>query len=204
MLYKPENALLRIKKDPDSEIVPLGRNFYSVPKFNVGGTDVLRTISNDADLTAFFNELVTEAARIIKVPIECFEKDWLAQLLTRFHQRKEFLDMVDSDGTNDERDKANYRYLVDMAVKAMESKGIVQRGMRLLKIGDYALFSVSFFPERIVKQMGEDGLDYYENMSRSSYSQAADVMRADFIKRVAYQVGTFRKVVRCICNCVKR
>lgn len=203
MLYKPESSLLKFKEDPNSEIVQLGHDFYSIPKFNAGSTDVLRTVKNDAELTSFFDELVTEATRIINVPIESFEKDWLAQLLNRFHQQKEFLDIVNSDGTNDEKDKANYRYLVEMAVKAMEAKGIAQRGMQLLKIGDQALFSVGFFPERIVKQMGEDGLEYYENMSRSSYSQAADVMRADFIKRVAYQVGTFRKVIRCICTALK-
>ena len=203
MLYKPEDSLLKLHVRPGSEIVPLGRHFYSVPKFNAGDTDVLRTVSNNAEFVKFFNELVTEAARIINIPIESLDKNWLAQLLTRFHQREEFLDMVNSDGTNNEKDKANYKYLVDMAVKAMEARETTERAIRLLKIGDQALFSVGFFPERIVKQMGEDGLNYYENMSRSSYAQVADITRKDSIRRVAYQVSTFRKVIRCICTSLK-
>ncbi len=204
MLYKPEPFLLTLQEDPTSEIVPLGRDFYKVPKFNVGEPEGLKTISDNAELNKFFNKLVAEAARILDADVDSLDKDWLAQLLTRFHKRKEFLDLVESDDANDEKDEANYRYLVDMAIQAMEAKEIAQRGIRLLKIGDQALFSAGFFPERIVRQMGTEGINYYENMSRTSYSQAADVMRADFIKRMAYQVDIFRQLFRCIATAAKK
>lgn len=108
--------------------------------------------------------------------------------------------MLNSDGSDPEKDKVQHRYLVDMAIEAMQSKDQVSRAIRYLNIGDQALFTASFFPERIVRQMGEDGVGYYLNMSRSGYGHAADLLKEGFIKNLANRVGDLRKVIRCICT----
>ncbi len=204
MIKSPSELLHSFDEDPNTRIVSLDDQFYRVPKFNIGeNPDIITAIENNGDLNTFFSKLVTEAARIVKVPVESFEQDWLVQLLTRFCTRQEFFDMINSDDSDPEKDKVQYRYLVDMAVEAMKATNQASRAIRYLTVGDQALFTVGFFPERIARQMGEDGIRYYLNMSRTGYGRAASVLGEDFINSLADRVDDFRKVIRCVCTATR-
>lgn len=200
MLHTPEESLHHISTS-DTDIISLNSRFYRVPRFN---TETPKTIvSGVSEVSSFFEGLVAEAARVINVPVKYFEKDWIVQLMARFHHRQEFFDVEEPEDGIDEADKVHYKCLTEMACGALQTRDFVEEATRLLKTGDQALFSAGFFPERIKKKLGPSGLDYYEGMSRTSYSQAADMMKVDYIKKAAKQVGNFRKLVRCICTALR-
>lgn len=162
---------------------------------------MVSNINNNGELTKFFYQIINEASRATGISIESFEQDWLAQLLSRFCSRKEFLDAMKktSGKEQDEKDQMQYKYLVEMAMKAMQEGDNAQRALRNLRIGDQALFTAGFFPERIKKQLGSDGVDYYEKMSRTGYHNAASILEEDTISRIASKVTELRKIIRCIC-----
>lgn len=201
MLHTPEESLHHVSTS-DTNIISFNSRFYRVPRFNIAAPKSITL--GGSGIGSFFEGLVAEAARVIKVPVEYFEKDWLAQLMVRFQHRQEFFDMEEPEGELDEGDKVNYKYLMEMACGALQTRDFVEEATHLLKVGDQALFSAGFFPERIEKQLGSSGLGYYENMSRSSYGQAADIMKVELINKAAKQVGIFRKLVRCICTALKK
>lgn len=75
-----------------------------------------------------------------------------------------------------EHDDREYRYLVDILEDLAEADG---RRAFLLRthLGNFALWLAGLFPDHIthrVRRRGGPGLDYYEELGRSGYLQAAD------------------------------
>lgn len=193
--------------DDGKEIVAFGDNFYKVPKFNTKGSNgSISHIRDNGELNAFFRKLIKEAAQVAKIPVESLEQDWLSQLLTRFCSRKEFLDALNADSIaegRDEKDEMQFKYLAEMVAIARQTQESTRRALRYLRIGDQALFTAGFFPERISKQLGDDGVDYYLEMSRTGYGNAAVVLKESFIRHIANKVGALRKIIRCVCTATK-
>lgn len=80
-----------------------------------------------------------------------------------------------------EHDDREYHYLVDIMEELVEAEG---RRAFLLRthLGNFALWLAGLFPDHIVHRVerrGGPGLNYYEEMGRSGYRQAADDPHAE-------------------------
>lgn len=95
--------------------------------------------------------------------------DYLTALVLEFGQGRRSLRIA-------EHDDREYQYLVDILGELTEAEG---RRAFLLRthLGNFALWLAGLFPGHIehrVERRGGPGLDYYEEMGRSGYRQAAD------------------------------
>lgn len=100
--------------------------------------------------------------------------DYLTALVLEFGHGRRSLRIA-------EHDDREYRYLVEILGELTEAEG---RRAFLLRthLGNFALWLAGLFPDHIehrVQRRGGPGLDYYEEMGRSGYLQAADDPHAE-------------------------
>jgi len=124
-----------------------------------------------SNLESFFGSQVQETARKQGVELDPFMADYLARLLARFADTKQWLvkEVLES---NPEKETLKFPTLVDLYSKSL-GHPLAEQFFQFQHLGDVALFTTGFFAERL-NHISVD-MDYYTAMGEMAYQRAGKI-----------------------------